>query len=65
MLSGIVQFQVFMCISILRYLEFVQRQVGFLGRTVIDSGRENSLIAHPIQYGMGFMASAEYLLHPL
>ncbi len=65
MLSGIVQFQVFMCISILRYLDFVQTQVGFLGRTVIDGGRENALTAQPIQYGMGFMASAEYLLHPL
>lgn len=63
-ISGIVQFLAFFLLSVLSYLDFFQRGVGRLGRLLIDKGAEEALIPEWVQWGMGFITSGEYLLHP-
>ena len=65
MVSGIVQFLVFLVATVVHYLDFFQRGVGGLGRRLIDAGGEVALTASWVQWGMGFTTSFEYLIHPM
>jgi len=50
---------------IVRYLAYIQYRVGDLGQRAIDRGAEGVLANRVVHFGMGAVATGEYLLHPL
>jgi hypothetical protein len=48
-----------------RYLAFIQYRLADLGQRAIDRGGEGVLANQAVHFGMGAVASAEYLLQPL
>ena len=62
--SGIVQFLLFMFLSVVNYVNFFQRGVGSLGKLLIDAGAEEALTAGTVQYGLGVVTTGQYLIHP-
>jgi hypothetical protein len=65
LVSGIVEGLACLLIFIVRYLGFIQAKVGAMGQAAIDRGAEGVLAAPAVQYGMGYVATVEYLIHPL
>jgi hypothetical protein len=63
--SGLAVSIVCLASFILRYLTFIQYRVGDLGQRAIDRGVEGVLVNRVVHFGMGAVATAEYLLHPL
>jgi len=60
-------FQCLGCLAIfcVRYLIFLQRNVGALADRAIAHGAEEALGATAVQAGMGYVSMVEYVFHPL
>jgi len=63
--SGLAVSLVGLAVFILRYLSFIQYRVGDLGQRAIARGQEGALANEVVHFGMGAVAAAEYVLHPL
>lgn len=65
LVSGLAQY--FACLAILlaRYVHGLERTLDAMGHAVVAGGREDVLAAPAVQYGMGFLALINFLVHPL
>jgi len=63
--SGLLVSLVGLAFFIVRYLGFIQYRVGGLGQRAIDRGVEGVLVNRVVHFGMGAVATAEYVLHPV
>lgn len=63
--SGLGVSLVGLVVFIVRYLSFIQYRVGDLGQRAIDRGQDGVLTNEIVHFGMGAVAAAEYLLHPV
>jgi len=63
--SGLVQCLGCLGIFCVRYLVFLQQNVGGMAERAIARGAEEALGATAVQAGMGYVSMVEYVFHPL
>ena len=63
--SGIVEGVVCLMLFIVRYLGFIQANVGAMGKRAIATGNEGLLGVPAVQYGMGYVSMVQYFFQPL
>lgn len=63
--SGIIEGLVCLMLFIVRYLGFIQANVGAMGERAIATGNEGVLGVPAVQYGMGYVSMVQYFFQPL